>query len=84
MDTPDSRLTSLVEASLNIGSGFFVSMAVWQLIAAPLYGYEVSLVQNVGLTSIFTATSLLRSYAWRRFFARGLHKTVVNWIGRTK
>ncbi len=84
MDTTQGRLTSLVEACLNVGSGFFVSMAVWQLIAAPLYGYEVTLVQNVGLTSIFTVASLLRSYIWRRFFAVGMHRTVVNWIGRVK
>lgn len=57
-------------------------MIIWQAIAGPLFGYEITLTQNLGLTSIFTAVSIVRSYMWRRFFARGLHMTVVNWVGK--
>jgi len=63
-----SRLGSLAEATLNIGSGFLLSMIVWQMIANPLFGYTISLGENVALTAIFTSVSLIRSYAWRRYF----------------
>ena len=57
-----------MEAVLNVGSGFLLAMLIWQLIANPLYGYDVTLLENLGLTSIFTGVSLIRSYLWRRFF----------------
>ncbi len=63
-----TRLGSALESLLNIGSGFLLSMAIWQLIANPLYGYDVTLIENFGLTTIFTVVSLFRSYLWRRFF----------------
>ena len=59
---------SALEVLLNISSGFFVAMLTWQLIAAPLYGYEVTIVDNIGLTTIFTIVSVIRSYFWRRLF----------------
>jgi len=31
---------------------------------------------GLAITCVFTGVSILRSYYWRRFFARGLHKTV--------
>jgi hypothetical protein len=77
-----SKLVSAVEVTLNVGSGFVTAFLVWQLIANPLFGYEVTYAQNFVLTSIFTGVSLVRGYLWRRFFARGLHVTVANWIGR--
>ena len=72
-----SRLVSLIESVCNTGSGFLVSLVVWQWIVAPAYGYHVTLATNLGVTGTFTIVSVLRGYAWRRFFARGLHRTVV-------
>lgn len=63
-----SRKASAVESIMNVGSGFIVAMLIWQLIANPLYGYNVSLLDNLGLTTIFTSVSLMRSYLWRRYF----------------
>lgn len=63
-----SRLGSFVEAALNVGSGFIVAMIVWQGIVAPLWGYEVTLWDNVGITAIFTVVSMARTYIWRRLF----------------
>ena len=65
-----TRLGSALESLLNIGSGFFLAMVIWQCIANPLYGYDVTLMENFGLTAIFTSVSLLRSYLWRRYFNR--------------
>ena len=63
-----TRLGSALESLLHIGSGFFLAMFIWQVIANPLFGYDVTLLENFGLTAIFTSVSLLRSYLWRRFF----------------
>ena len=76
-----SKLVSLIETLCNIGSGFILSLIVWQILAYFL-GIPMPLSTNVLITSIFTVVSITRSYLWRRFFATGLHKTVVNWIGR--
>ncbi len=63
-----TRKGSALEVILNIGSGFIVAMLTWQLVAAPLFGYEVTLYDNFWLTMIFTVVSVIRSYFWRRLF----------------
>lgn len=68
-----TRLGSLVEATCNIGSGFILSLIVWQTVG-PWFGYEVTLTDNLGITSIFTAVSVLRSYLWRRYFNARLRR----------
>jgi hypothetical protein len=68
-----TRKGSLIEASINIGSGFFLSFLLWQFVAAPLFGYEVTFLDNLGLTSIFTVASIIRSYVWRRVFNHLVH-----------
>ena len=77
-----TRVVSFIEAVVNIGTGFLLSMVIWQAIANPLFGYDITLVENVGLTSIFTVVSITRSYLWRRFFANGLHMIVAKWATR--
>lgn len=70
-----SRLSSLVEASLNIGSGFILSLVIWQTIG-PLFGYVVTMHDNLAITSIFTGASLARSYVWRRYFNARLRRQI--------
>ena len=62
-----TRWQSLLEAVLNIVIGMIVAFTA-QLIVFPLLGIAVRLDQNVMITIIFTAVSLARSYALRRFF----------------
>lgn len=62
-----SRAMSMVEAMANVGSGMLVSFALG-FVVYPLYGFAPSAAQNASITMIFTAASLLRSYAWRRAF----------------
>ena len=83
---PDqSRLVSLIESICNTGSGFLLSLVLWQFVVAPAFGYAVTMTTNLALTSIFTITSVARGYLWRRFFARGLHRVAVTLIkGRGK
>ena len=76
-----TKLVSLIEVFLNIGSGFILSLFVWQILAG-FYGIPMPLSRNVEITTIFTVVSITRSYIWRRFFNAGLHSAVVNWVGR--
>lgn len=66
-----SKRASALEATANTLSGYLISLALWMWIAGPMFGYDVSLGKGIGLTMIFTITSLLRSYVWRRCFTAG-------------
>jgi len=61
-----TRMESFIEAGANIASGFVLSLGVWMFVVMPLWGIELKLHDNLAITSIFTVTSLLRSYVWRR------------------
>ena len=58
-----SKKSSIVEISLNTGSGFLVSLVITSLLLP-----YMEAVGAIGITSIFTVVSLIRSYTWRRFF----------------
>ena len=64
-----SRSASLVEAAANVVAGFLVAMLAQQ-VAFPLFGIATTLGEDAGIAVIFTALSLLRSYAIRRLFER--------------
>lgn len=73
-----SRFESAIESVLNVGSGFILAMLIWQLIANPLYGYKITLLDNLGLTAIFTTISVVRGFLWRRFFEGRIIKRIRN------
>jgi hypothetical protein len=62
-----SRTLSAVEAVTNVSVGWLVALST-QLAVFPLLGLHVSLGQNLTLSSVFTAVSLVRSYLLRRLF----------------
>lgn len=62
-----SRKGSAVEACINMLVGLAVSM-VANAIVFPHYGFHPSLLDNIGITLIYTAISLIRSYCLRRAF----------------
>jgi len=62
-----SRLMSMVEATANVAVGFGVATAT-QMLAFPMFGLEATLGDHLALGAVFTAVSLLRSYALRRVF----------------
>ena len=66
-----SKTVSAIEVVLNIGTGLLISAGVW-MIVGPLFGYAVAFTTAVELSSIFTVTSIIRSYLWRRAFVRYL------------
>lgn len=75
-----SRLESLIEASINIGSGFIVSLLLWTFVIVPVWNLPVNMSQNLIITGLFTVLSIVRSYIWRRFFNAGLHKKIHEWV----
>ncbi len=62
-----TRRQSLIESIVNIIAGLLVAFTA-QLVIFPLLGIAVRLDQNVKISVFFTAVSLVRSYALRRFF----------------
>lgn len=70
MRAGQTQAQSLIESVLNIGSGFFISLAVWSWVVVPLFDLSVSHVENLQITCIFTVVSVARSYVWRRIFNR--------------
>lgn len=67
-----SRIMSGIETTLNIGSGVLIALCLtyWVL---PLWGHQYSASQSIGITALYSAVSWIRSFAWRRYFARRFH-----------
>lgn len=64
-----SRVMSGVEAVTNVAVGWLVAL-VTQLVLFPVVGLQVTVAQNLTLSSVFTTVSLVRSYVIRRIFER--------------
>ena len=62
-----SRLMSLVESLANVLVGYCVAVLT-QLVVFPLFGLVVTVTENMMIGLIFTAVSIIRSYALRRGF----------------
>lgn len=79
-----TKIVSLVEVLVNVFTGFAVAMMVWHFVV-PVFFPRMSgpIEENIIITAIFTIFSIARGYGWRRFFARGFHAALVNWIGRS-
>jgi hypothetical protein len=64
-----SHRLSLIEAATNVAVGYGLAV-VTQIVVFPWFGLHASLGENLALGVIFTAISLIRSYALRRLFDR--------------
>jgi hypothetical protein len=62
-----SRLMSLVESLANVLVGYGVAV-VTQMAVFPLFGLALTVTENLLIGLIFTAVSIVRSYALRRGF----------------
>lgn len=58
---------SIVEAKTNIAIGFGVAFAA-NMIVLPAFGYPVTVIDNLGITVVFTGISVVRQLVVRRFF----------------
>ena len=68
-----TKKLSLIESITSTLIGFTVSLLV-QIVIYPIMNIPVTIVQNLTITFVFTAVSIIRSYFVRRFFNR-LHHT---------
>lgn len=69
-----TKLESKIEATVNIATGFVLSYIVWNIIVySNIFDIEINQGENLAIVAIFTVTSWLRSYYWRRFFANDFH-----------
>lgn len=64
-----TRTMSAVESVANVAVGYGVAVAT-QAAVFPLFGIHASLGDNLLIGVVFTAVSLVRSYALRRVFNR--------------
>lgn len=62
-----SRKGSLAEALTNIGVGYGINFLA-NLYILPLYGFHITVSQNLELGVIYTVISLVRSYGLRRLY----------------
>ncbi len=62
-----SRLMSLVESLTNVLVGYGVAV-VTQMLVFPLFGLAVTVTENLLIGLVFTAVSIVHSYALRRGF----------------
>ena len=62
-----SRTMSLVEATTNVVVGYLLALAT-QCAVFPMFGLSASVADNLLIGAIFTAVSIVRSYALRRLF----------------
>jgi len=58
---------SAVEAVANVAVGYLVAVAATAVVL-PAFGYRVTAGDALGISAVFTAVSLVRSYALRRAF----------------
>lgn len=63
-----SRRDSVFETVANTAVGFALNL-VLQVVFLGWFGVRIHPAQNVALTALFTAVSLLRGYLLRRLFA---------------
>lgn len=62
-----TKRQTLIEVAISTLLAFVTSVMLGWLVY-PLFGHKFSLLSNVGLTLVFTAWSVFRSYWTRRFF----------------
>lgn len=62
-----SRRASLIEAGVNVAVGLIVALWV-QALVFPAFGIITRASDDLAIAGIFTAVSIVRSYAMRRVF----------------
>lgn len=76
-----TRLGSLIEALMNVAIGLAVSVVANALVF-PLFGFHPSASQNVAISLIYTAISIVRQYVLRRWFNARLQRAAQSLAAR--
>jgi hypothetical protein len=75
-----TRIGSFIEAVVNVAIGFGINW-VANLLILPLFGFNVTGTQAFNMGLMFTAISVVRSYAIRRWFNARLHAAAMRIAG---
>lgn len=75
-----TKLGSFIEAWVNVAIGFGINFAA-NLLILPLFGFHITLMDNLYIGLIFTVISVVRSYAIRRWFNASLHRMSMRLAG---
>jgi hypothetical protein len=67
VNATQSKIDSVIESITNIMIGFTINFTA-NMFIFPLFGWSISITQNIALGACYTAISLVRSYAIRRAF----------------
>jgi hypothetical protein len=74
-----SKLQSLYETCINVLIGFVISFWL-NLVILPAFGHgHPSLLNNLGMTAVFTVASILRGYVIRRYFNAKISRMAERW-----
>ena len=76
-----SRLGSLIESLMNVAIGFSINFCA-NILILPLIGFHITVSQNLFIGVLYTAISIIRSYAIRRWFNARLHAAAMWSAGR--
>ena len=72
-----TKLESLLEVLINVAIGWIIAL-ITQLIVFPLYGIQITMSDQLGISVVFTVVSIIRGYVIRRWFNAGIHRMVGN------
>lgn len=67
-----TKLGSLIECLINIAIGFAINFGA-NLLILPLFGFHITLANNLYMGLLYTVISVVRSYVVRRWFNAKLH-----------
>jgi hypothetical protein len=68
-----TRLSSFIEAIINVAIGFAINFTA-NMFIFPLFGFHITPGANLLMGLIYTVISVVRSYAVRRWFNARPHK----------
>jgi hypothetical protein len=72
-----TKLGSFIEAWVNVLIGFTINY-IANLLIFPLFGFHISLLDNLYMGLLYTLISVVRSYCIRRWFNARIHKLLAN------
>lgn len=65
-----SKSRSWKEAWVNIAIGYSINF-IANLVVFPMFGYNISIADNIVIGLVFTVISVVRQYVVRRWFNKG-------------
>lgn len=71
-----TRLGSFYEVCINILIGFAINYCA-NLVILPMFGFHISLTDNLLMGLLYTVISVIRGYVVRRWFEAKIHRAAL-------